>query len=56
MSVYCDTMDGPMVTATELDLEMENVNYVLPDIKNTKQNLRTHLTEKLLLESLGVCS
>ena len=33
MSVYCDTMDGPVVTAAELALEMENVNYVLPYIK-----------------------
>jgi hypothetical protein len=33
MSIYCDTMDGPIVTAAELALEMENVNYVLPLVK-----------------------
>lgn len=33
MSVYYDTMDGPVVTAAELALEMENVNYVLPFVK-----------------------
>lgn len=33
MSIYYDTMDGPVVTAAELALEMENVNYVLPYVK-----------------------
>jgi hypothetical protein len=33
MAVYCETMDGPVVTAAELALEMENVNYVLPFVK-----------------------
>ncbi len=33
MSVYCDTMDGPVVKAAELALEMENVNYVIPYVK-----------------------
>jgi len=34
MSIYCDTMDGPIVAAAELALEMENINYVLPFVKN----------------------
>jgi hypothetical protein len=33
MAPHCDTMDGPVVTAAELALEMENVNYVLPFVK-----------------------
>jgi len=33
MSTYCDTMDGPIVTAAELALEMENINYILPFVK-----------------------
>jgi len=33
MSIYCDTMDGPIVKAAELALEMENINYVLPFVK-----------------------
>jgi hypothetical protein len=33
MALYCDTMDGPVVTAAELALEMENINYVLPFVK-----------------------
>lgn len=33
MSPHCDTMDGPVVTAAELALEMENINYVLPYVK-----------------------
>jgi hypothetical protein len=33
MTIYYDTMDGPIVTAAELALEMENVNYVLPFVK-----------------------
>lgn len=34
MALHCDTMDGPIVTAAELALEMENVNYVLPFVKS----------------------
>ena len=33
MAVYCETMDGPVVTAAELALEMENVDYILPFVK-----------------------
>ncbi len=33
MAPHCDTMDGPVVTAAELALEMENINYVLPYVK-----------------------
>ena len=33
MAPHCDTMDGPVVTAAELALEMENVNYVIPYVK-----------------------
>jgi hypothetical protein len=33
MVPYNDTMDGPVVTAAELALEMENINYVIPYIK-----------------------
>ena len=32
-SMYCESIDGPIVTAAELALEMENVYYVLPYIK-----------------------
>jgi hypothetical protein len=34
MLMYCDAMDGPIVTAAELALEMGNINYVLPFVKN----------------------
>lgn len=30
MAPYCDSMDGPVVKAAEIALDMENVNYVLP--------------------------
>jgi len=30
MAPHCDTMDGPVVMAAEMALEMENVSYVLP--------------------------
>jgi hypothetical protein len=30
MAPHCDTMDGPVVKAAELALEMENINYILP--------------------------
>jgi hypothetical protein len=33
MAPHCDTMDGPVVTAAELALEMENVNYVIPYVE-----------------------
>ena len=33
MAPHCDTMDGPVVTAAELALEMENINYILPYVK-----------------------
>ena len=33
MTTHCDTMDGPVVTAAELALEMENVNYIIPYVK-----------------------
>ena len=33
MAPHCDTMDGPVVTAAELALEMENVNYIIPFVK-----------------------
>jgi hypothetical protein len=32
MTLYCDSMDGPVVKAAEVALEMENVNYALPYI------------------------
>jgi Family of unknown function (DUF6448) len=32
MTLLCDNMDGPVVKAAEVALEMENVNYVLPYI------------------------
>lgn len=33
MAPHCDTMDGAVVTAAELALEMENLNYVIPYVK-----------------------
>jgi len=32
MTLYCDSMDGPVVKAAEMALEMENINYALPYI------------------------
>lgn len=46
MSIYCDTMDGPIVKAAELALEMENVNYVLPFVK---KNLKLNLKKPLIM-------
>jgi len=33
MTPHCDNMEGPVVKAAELALEMENINYVLPFVK-----------------------
>jgi len=32
MTLHCDSMDGPVVKAAEMALEMENINYALPYI------------------------
>ena len=33
MTPHCDNIEGPVVKAAELALEMENVNYILPFVK-----------------------
>lgn len=33
MAPHCENIDGPVVKAAELALEMENINYVLPFVK-----------------------
>ncbi len=33
MAPHCDNIDGPVVRAAELALEMENINYILPFVK-----------------------
>ncbi|MBI5679708.1 MAG: hypothetical protein HZC47_02280 [Methanobacterium sp.] len=38
MAPHCDTMDGPVVSAAEMALEMEDVNYVLPFVPQTAEN------------------
>lgn len=38
MALHCDRMDGLVVKAAEEALEMENINYVLPFIKEKYEN------------------
>jgi len=41
-------MDGPVVNAAEMALEMENVNYVLPYVKKEDENELKYAFEKAL--------
>jgi hypothetical protein len=38
MAPHCETMDGPVVSAAEVALEMENVNYILPFIASEDED------------------
>lgn len=49
MSIYCDTMDGPIVTAAEIALEMENINYVLPFVKKEHETELKEAFEKSVI-------
>lgn len=54
MGLHCDTMDGPVVTAAELALEMENVNYVLPFVEmDFEGELKDAFDRTLLVRELS---
>jgi hypothetical protein len=54
MAPHCDTMDGPVVTAAELALEMENVNYVLPYVKKDfEEELKNAFDRVILVRELS---
>lgn len=48
MAPHCDTMDGPVVTAAEMALEMENVNYVLPYVPKEAEGELKYAFDKTL--------
>ena len=49
MAPLCDTMDGPVVTAAELALEMENINYVIPYVKKEYERELRDAFDRVLL-------
>ncbi|MGC9517654.1 MAG: DUF6448 family protein [Methanomicrobiales archaeon] len=49
MAPHCDTMDGPVVTAAEMALEMENINYILPFIAKESEDELKYAFEKTLI-------
>jgi hypothetical protein len=54
MAPHCDTMDGPVVKASEMALEMENVNYVLPYISPEDEvELRDAFERTLVVRELS---
>lgn len=54
MSPLCDTMDGPVVTAAELALEMENINYVIPYVKKEyEKELRDAFDRAVIVRELS---
>lgn len=54
MAQYVDTMDGPVVTAAELALEMENVNYVLPYVKeDLEEELKDAFDKTVIVRELS---
>lgn len=54
MGLHCDTMDGPVVTAAELALEMENVNYVLPYVeKEYEEELKDAFDRTIVVRELS---
>ena len=54
MSPLCDTMDGPVVTAAELALEMENINYVIPYVKKKfERELRDAFDRAIIVRELS---
>ncbi|MCK9151569.1 DUF6448 family protein [Methanobacterium alcaliphilum] len=48
METHCNAMDGPVVNAAELALEMENVNYILPFVKKEDEKELKDAFEKVL--------
>lgn len=54
MAPHCDTMDGPVVKAAEMALEMENVNYILPYIsQDDEYELRDAFERTLVVRELS---
>jgi hypothetical protein len=54
MSPLCDTMDGPVVTAAELALEMENINYIIPYVKKKyERELREAFERAIIVRELS---
>lgn len=58
MAPHCDTMDGPVVNAAEMALEMEDINYILPFVPQTaedelKEAFRKTLSVRELSEEAG---
>ncbi|GAB4314244.1 MAG: DUF6448 family protein [Methanobacteriaceae archaeon] len=54
MAPHCDTMDGPVVTAAEMALEMENINYVLPFVsKESEDELKYAFDKTLIVRELS---
>jgi hypothetical protein len=54
MAPYYDTMDGPVVTAAELALEMENINYILPYVKKDfEADLRDAFDKTIVVRELS---
>ena len=54
MSPLCDTMDGPVVTAAELALEMENINYVISYVKKKfERELRDAFDRAIIVRGLS---
>lgn len=49
MAPHCDTMDGPVVTAAEIALEMENINYVLPFVSKESEKELGYAFDKTLM-------
>lgn len=49
MALHYDTMDGPVVTAAELALEMENINYVLPYVSEDLEGELKDAFEKTIV-------
>jgi hypothetical protein len=54
MAPHCDTMDGPVVTAAELALEMENINYVLPYVgEDLERELKDAFDKTVVVRELS---
>jgi hypothetical protein len=54
MAPHCDTMDGPVVTAAELALEMENINYVVPYVnKDLEEELKEAFDKTIVVRELS---
>ena len=54
MAQHYDTMDGPVVTAAELALEMENINYIVPYVKKDfEEELRDAFDKAIVVRELS---